>query len=502
MITNNYNPDVLSCIANLSNDEVFTPPWLANEILDLLPDNIWSDRNITFLDPCCKSGVFLREIAKRLINGLENEIPDREKRVNHIFTNQIFGIAITELTSLISRRSLYCSKTSNGKYSVCSTFGNKQGNIIFQKLEHNWVNGRCSYCGANQEIYERGEEIETHVYQFIHTSNPEEIFNNMKFDVIIGNPPYHLKDGGYGRSAGPIYNLFVQNSKKLRPRFLTMIIPSRWFAEGKGLNNFREEMLNDEQMRKIVDYLDSKELFPGVDIAGGICYFLWENGTSGPCQIINKHNGNEESSIRPLNEFNSLIRSSTAVSIIKKVVNQNQPKLSVQVSSRKPFGLATNVKPSKKGDLTLVWSGGAGPFNSKEVSKGHEIINKWKVITSNVSYDHGGQPDKHGKRRVLSKLMVLPPRTICTETYIVVGYYTNKIRARNLVLYLRTKFVRFLISQLSFSHHLTRERFSFVPSLSMNFKWTDEKLYKKYNLSKKEIEFIDSIIRPMEIDND
>ena len=293
----NYNPDVLSCLANLSSDEVFTPPGLVNEMLDLLPAEIWRDRDATFLDPVCKTGVFLREIARRLDTRLEKEIPDRQERLNHIFEQQLFGVAITELTALLSRRSVYCSKTANGKYSVCESFGDPQGNIRFERIEHTWKNGRCVYCGASEENYARSEELETHAYQFIHTENSEEIFN-MKFDVIIGNPPYQLSDGGFGKSATPIYQKFVQQAKKLNPRFLTMIIPSRWFAGGKGPRDFRAEMLNDNRIRKIVDFEDATGCFPGVDIAGGICYFLWERDSSGLCEVVNMHNGTEVVSAR------------------------------------------------------------------------------------------------------------------------------------------------------------------------------------------------------------
>ena len=498
MFNHSYNPDVLSCIANLSSDEVFTPPQMVNRILDLLPPELWCDRSVTFLDPCSKSGVFLREIAKRLDKGLEKEISDRQERMNHIFKRQLFGLAITEMTAFLSRRSLYCSKSANGKYSVCASFDDPSGNIRFERTEHLWENGRCRFCGANQENYERGGELESHAYEFIHTDKPEETFN-MKFDVIIGNPPYQLSDGGFGRSASPIYHKFVQQAKKLNPRFLAMIIPARWFAGGKGLDEFREEMLSDDRIRIIVDYEDASEVFPGVDIAGGICYFLWNRDSRGPCEVTNIHNDERVVSIRPLNEFQTLIRHGQAVPIIRKVLSKHEISMSVQVTSRKPFGLPTNARPMKEGDLILRWNKGEGLYSRKEISVGVRMINQWKVITSKVSYDHAGQPDKNGMRKVLSIVDILPPCTICTETYIVAGAFDNENEAIQLAKYLRTRFVRFLVSQLSFSQDITKERFLFVPVLDMNVQWTDEKLYERYNLTQDEIAFIESKIRPMEV---
>lgn len=496
----NYNPDVLSCLANLSNDEVFTPPKLVNEMLDLLPPELWCNPNVTFLDPVSKSGVFLREIAKRLMKGLETQIPDKQNRVNHIFTKQLFGIAITELTSLLSRRSVYCSKNANGKYSICDKFDNVQGNILYERMQHTWQKGKCIYCGASQEEYERDETLETYAYNFIHIKTPKKIFN-MKFDVVIGNPPYHMSDGGHGRSAKPLYHKFIQQAKRIEPKYLVMIIPDRWFAGGKGLSDFRDEMLKDKRIKKLVDYTSSSDIFPGADVPGGVCYFLWQSSYSGKVDIEVNNGSKTDKSKRFLDEFETFIRYSLAAEIVNKIKKNCHSFMNEEVSSRKPFGLATNDRPKSDGELRLKYNGGYGKYPRKYITVGIDLIDKWKVITSKTSYDHAGQPDKEGKRKVFSTLEILKPNEICTETYIIVGTFDNEIASENLLNYLRTKFVRFLVSLLSFSQDITKERFSFVPIQNFNESWNDEKLYEKYLLTKEEITFIESMVSPMDLNS-
>lgn len=500
MIETNYNPDVLTCLANLSNDEVFTPPTLANQMLDTLPQELFSNSKTTFLDPVSKSGVFLREIAKRLMIGLETEIPNQQERLNHIFSKQLFGIAITELTSLLSRRSVYCSKIANGKYSICETFTNEQGNIIFDKTEHTWKNGKCTFCNASQEVYEREDALETYAYQFIHTNNPEKIFN-MKFDVIIGNPPYQLSDGGNGKSAKPIYHKFIQQAKKLNPRFLSMIIPARWYAGGKGLDEFRTEMLTDNRIRKIVDFENSNEVFPGVDVAGGICYFLWDRDNQGLCEIINYSGDSNANSERALNEFPILIRQSQAIPIIRKVIANNKQALNVRVSSRKPFGLPTNYSPKKKGiPCWFTQKIGKQFANPDDVSDPFKILDKWKFLVPPAPI--AGQTDfsKPVGFYYEGNTLIAKPGECCTESFIVLGAFKTEKEVLAYKSYIFTKTVRFLLLQTVVSQHVTKGNFQFIPDLiKYEGIYTDEMLRKKWDINEEEWHYIDSKIKATEL---
>lgn len=502
------NPDVLTCIANLSNDEVFTPPEFANRMLDTLAEawaashngaNLWADSSVRFLDPCTKSGIFLREITRRLVEGLASEIPDLQARVDHILTRQVFGIGITRLTSLLARRSVYCSKHASGPHSIAKAFSSDTGNIWFERMEHTWANGRCTYCGASQSTLDRGEGLETHAYAFIHTNDIKariaELFgDNMQFDVIIGNPPYQLGDGGYGTSAAPIYQLFVEKALDLEPRYAVFVTPSRWMAGGKGLDKYRERMLSDKHLRSIVDYPKLYEGFPGVKIRGGISYFLWDRDHRGPCQVQTIWDGQPTGPAvaRHLDAYDILVRRNEAVPILEKVRAKGEPTLDARVSSRKPFGLATNFKgnPTKnrlKEPIQLLENQRSGWIERSVISVNSGWIDEWKVLITAVQGTSAAVETKF-----LSKPIIAGPGVACTETYLVAGHFDNEATAANYARYLRTRFVRFLVSLRKVTQHATRDVYAFVPDLPLDQEWTDARLYKRYDLTMDEIAFIES----------
>lgn len=494
---NSYNPDVLNCIANLSNDEVFTPPSLANQVLDLLPQELFRSPKTKFLDPFTKSGVFIREIVKRLDKGLEDQIPDRQIRIDHIMHNQVYGIACTELTALLARRSVYCSKTANGRFAV-SRFDNPEGNIRYEAIQHSWVGGKCRFCGASQLVYDRGIDAEQYAYQFIHTDNPSQLTGNMTFDVIIGNPPYQLADGGNAASAKPLYHLFVQQAIRLSPRYLSMIIPARWYSGGKGLDEFRDLMLNDTRLSYLVDYFDSNDCFPGIDLSGGVCYFLWDQQHSGDCIVRSIINGKESIIQRPLIEKgnDSFVRFNSSISILEKIKQFQESSFIQLVSSRKPFGIATNEKiDTEKGinGIKIYAYPKNGYIESSKVSANKQSVYKPKVLISYAYGERGNFP-----YLVIGKPFIGEVNSCCSETYLMIGPFDTTNECENVMSYIRTKFFRFLVLLRKNTQHATSKVYQFVPLQDFSHPWTDEMLYKKYSLTEDEIAFIESMIRPME----
>ena len=524
----NRNPDVLTCIANLSNDEVFTPPKLANQILDSLTQawaednsgaNLWEDENLKFLDPCTKSGIFLREITARLTIGLEKKIPNLEKRVEHILSKQVFGIGITKLTGLLARRSVYCSKNADGVHSIAKSLGSKNGNIWYENLKHTWTGEKCKFCGASKNIFDRIKSFDSHAYAFIHTDNISDaitkIFGEkMQFDVIIGNPPYQLNTEGFGTQAKPIYHKFVEQAKKLEPRYLSLVIPARWFSGGMGLDNFRADMLGDNKLSIIEDFPDSNDIFPGTQIKGGVCYFLWNSNHSGKVMVTTNDKGKKGLAVkRPLLEKGAdvFIRYNEALPIIKKVMRNEtrQSAISDSVSLELPdskkfmnlvssigaFGLQSTFKGKDKqdnGDLKVYRNGGIGFLPKDKLTKEKDIVNKWKVFIPRAGSGSDSFPHP-----ILGKPFVGEPNSISSWTYMHIGPFSSKKEAENVVSYISCRLFRFLVLLHKPSQDATKNVYKFVPIQDFSQSWTDEKLYKKYKITAKEIDFVNRMIRPM-----
>jgi site-specific DNA-methyltransferase (adenine-specific) len=522
------NPDVLTCIANLSNDEVFTPPEIAGRMLDTLAAawaadhdgaSVWAEKSVKFLDPCTKSGVFLREITSRLTKGLADEIPDLEERVNHILTKQVFGIGITRITSMLARRSVYCSKHAKGRHSIAKGFATDTGNLWFERMEHSWRDGRCAYCGGSKQSLDRGVGLETHAYAFIHTDNIRarvaELFGgDMQFDVIIGNPPYQLNTDGFGTQARPIYQQFVQQAKALDPRFLSMIIPARWFSGGMGLDEFRESMLDDKRVRSIDDYLTASDVFPGVGLKGGVCYFLWDRDNPGPCRVTTYYKDKPPStSTRPLLEEGAdvFIRFNEGLSILKKVAvvesgSSNSlalpetKKFIKLVSAIGAFGLDSTFrgKEQKSGnDLKVYRNGGIGYIARSKVTREQAAFDKWKVFVGRAAPGTGNK-DTY-PHRIISTPFIGEPGSISSWTYMYIGPFDSKIECESVLSYLSCRLTRLLILLHKPSQDTTRKVYTFVPIQEWSRQWTDDALYAKYGLAANEVAFIESIVRPMDV---
>jgi site-specific DNA-methyltransferase (adenine-specific) len=515
------NPDVLTCIANLSNDEVFTPPEFANRMLDTLAAawavdrggaNLWADPSVKFLDPCAKSGVFLREITRRLTQGLARRIPNLERRVDHILTRQVFGIGITHLTSLLARRSVFCSKHANGKHSIAKGFASDAGNIWFERLDHTWVDGKCAHCGASQKTFDRGEELETHAYAFIHTDDIEarvaELFGGeMQFDVIIGNPPYQLASDGGTRDV-PIYQMFVEQAKKMEPRYLTMVIPSRWMAGGLGLSEFRQTMLGDMRIRDLVDYPNAADVFPSVGINGGVCYFLWDAAHDGPCSVTSVRAGEVNGpDSRRLNEFDVLVRDSRALAILRKVLAHKEASVNTILARDKEFGWTSNFdgfhEKEHKGDLPLYYirtmKRSVGYIARKEVTKSEHLVDTWKLLVPKVG--SGRERERSGVDLVLGPSLIAPSPSVCTQSFLFF-FMSSREDTESLQSYYKTRFFRFLVSLRKITQDATHSTYRWVPMQAWGSTWTDAALYKKYGLTKEEIEFIEGMIRPMGQDDE
>lgn len=497
----NHVPDILDCLAQLSNDEVPTPPKVARSMLDTLPDHVWREPNYRWLDPCCKSGVILREAAVRLLEGLSDWEPDFEKRRDHIFRNMLYGTSITTMTGMISRRSLYCARDASGEFSVVK-FNNPNGNLPFIPTQHQFLRGRCAVCGSPESLEREGRE--NYAYSFIHGSYPTEETQDMKFDVIAGNPPYQVGTDGYGATASTIYQLFVEKAIAMEPRYVVMIIQSRWFAGGKGLNEFRDKMIHDRRIAAMVDNPKIFDCFPGVKIRGGVSYFLWDREHDGDCEFTTKVDGKIVSvATRDLRGGEGvLVRDNRAVPIIEKVKGKTAESAESQCTVTKPFGLTmrSNYKGSVpepfEGAIPLIYNNRIGYSRPDQIQRNHQWIDKWKVLLPRAS--SGDTPvDDQGRivDVVLGEPIALAPGSACTQTYFIVGMFGSRKETENYAHYVATKFVRFLVLQRKMTQDVTADCFRFVPMLDMKKRWTDAEIYKHFGLAKDEIDYIESTIK-------
>lgn len=463
------------CFLNeqFDSQEVLEEPRLVDQ--GQVTEDIFLNPEARILEMNSKSGLYPLYMAYSLyamkLPGPEDKLPLEQTQAlwQETVEQQIFVLCKTRMAESITRRTLvgYQDWTVNTTYIP----------HLLERMEND-----------PQRLAKKLEKPETW------RKNGEP----MTFDAIVGNPPYQIADGGNNASAMPVYQRFVELATTIEPHYASMIMPSRWYSGGRGLDDFRANIMNDTRMRVLYDYASSDYCFPGVDISGGICYFLWDKDYDGPCTVTNAESQIAHSVKRYLNEFPILVRSNAAISIIDKVARRKEQTLDTFVSSQKPFGLRTFARPDENGDLTLRWNGGKGPISSDKVTGGTELIDKWKVIVSRVLYEHGGKADKNGQSRILSILEMLGPKEVCSETYIVVNSYDTEAEAAGLYSYLKTKFARFLIMQATSSIMITRGCFMFVPVQNFTEEWTDEKLYKKYELTEDEIAFIESTIRVME----
>lgn len=501
-------PDVLETLAQLPNDEVFTPPKLANAMLDVLPAEVWNNPDYTWLDPVTKSGIFLREVFKRLMVGLQKWQPDPDKRREHILRKMLYGAAITSLSADIARRSIYQTKNATGADALDTAikdrivvFDDSDGNVRFVETEHvlDRQGNQCVLCRAPAKLIR--DQREHHAYSFIHDTYPTKEMAGMKFDVIVGNPPYQIGTEGHGATASTIYHFFVERAIAQSPRYVLMITPSRWFAGGKGLYNFRDQMIKDRRLVKLVDNPKLFDVFPQVEIKGGVSYFLWDREYDGNCEFSTRVNGSITSTAtRDLRAGDGvLLRDNRAVAILDKIRGRGLPSVEAWCSVTKPFGLTMranytgSVPEPFEGAIPLIYNNRVGYSRPDQIQRNHQWVDRWKVLLPRAGDGHGREVSY-----VLGEPIALAPGSACTQTYFVAGMFDTEKETENFAFYLATKFVRFLVLQRKLTQDVTPDRFRFVPQLDLKRRWTDGELYEEFGLTEDESGYIEATIQPRE----
>lgn len=499
-------PDILDVIAALSSDAIPTPPLLARALLDILPDEVWTNPDYKWLDPATKSGSILREAARRLMDGLAGWEPDPAKRAEHIMRNMLYGCGITAVHGEMTRRSVYVSRDATSPHAVVG-FERPEGNLPFVTAEHDFptnksgaASGPCRVCGAPVSL-ERGDTRENYAYAFIHSAYPTQEMQDMKFDVIVGNPPYQLGTEGFGASASPIYHRFVEHALSLEPKYVAMIIPSRWFSGGKGLDEFRARMISDRRLRAVVDNPKLFDCFPGVEIKGGVNYFLWDRDHDGDCDFSTRIDGTIVSTLtRDLRAGDGvLVRDNRAMSIIQKATTGASERVESACGVRKPFGLNIfsnfpDAAPEPfEGSIPLIFASHVGYVRPDQLERNHQWVDRWKVLIPKAGDGHGREVSY-----VLGEPIAVAPGSACTQTYIIAGMFDTREETENYAYYLATKFARFLVLQRKTTQDVIAERFRFVPLLDMTRRWTDPDLYEHFGLTEDEASYIEATIHPRE----
>ena len=445
MLSGDTKADILTAMkrfSRLSDNIITTPPHIAEEMVGILPEDVTADSR--FLNIAGKTGEFENAIVNRYGDAVKN----------NIYTLPINGV--TYECTLKMYKMLGIPKKNILNFSA------------FDLIDPD----------------KQQEKIK--------------ILQDMNFDVILGNPPYNKLDGGAGVSAVAIYPHFVNAAKKSNPRYISMIMPAKWYNGGRGLDEFREAMLHDKQLRTLFDYVDTHDCFPSVDVAGGICHFLRDRAYDGLCDFVSCRGNSKQATARDLGESEVLIRFDEEIDILNKIQATNPVYLSSKVYSQKPFGLRTYVKPIEGGDIGLRYNRGLGTYKRELVTTNKELIDKWKIITSCLTAEHAGETDKNGQKRILSTLEILEPGTICTETYMLLSVFDSKDECVNMYKYLKTRFVRELIAMTTSTQHMAKANFRFVPLQDFSRPWTEKDLYVKYNLSDEDVKFIEAMIKPMD----
>ena len=486
--------------------EVFTPAGTVNAMLDLLPAWVWDAHpSVTFLEPSCGTGNFLVAVLTRKLAAVDAAHtagtlpagPSVDGRVFHGLAalTSIYGVELSPenvlgetgaRARLVEAFLRWCGATENE-----ATRAEARGIV-----ERNLILGDMLSDGR--------DSLPLSAYTFDPAtrtwSHAPATLGAMPLGVILGNPPYQREDAGHGRSATPLYHAFVRHAVALGPGCVLMIVPSRWMAGGKGLDAFRDGMLRDRRLAVLVDHPDSRDVFPSVDIAGGVCELLWLRDHDGPCSVVSEWPGGRTTDVRELSEFDVVIRCPRALAIVRKVRARAQDSMRAMVSARKPYGLDTRARPTRDvngATVTLRWQNGEGPLPRSAVTRGADTIDAWKVVASYAAFDHAGAPAPDGRRRVLSVVAILPPGTVCNETYLVIGAFDTQREAESLRSYMHTRFFRFLLSLRMCSQHLTRSVYEFVPQQRWDRPWTDEALYAAYGLDAQERAHIEAAIREM-----